>query len=61
MAEDGLSLTERRVLELARSPAETVIAFTQVHDGETAFYIADLSFWNDVRELAVCDPPGDQH
>ncbi len=55
--DDGLSRTERRVLELARVPTDTVSAFTQMHDGETAFFIGDLSFWNVVRELAGCDPP----
>ena len=41
---DGLSRTERRVMELAQAgPIAFADAFPRVHEGETAFYIADLS------------------
>jgi hypothetical protein len=57
-ATDGLSRTERRVLELAsKGPIDVWQVFSQMHNGETAFYIADSSFLNLVRELAGLSPP----
>jgi hypothetical protein len=51
---DGLSRTERRVLELASpGPIDVRSAFDRMHDDETAFYIADGSFWTVVTELAA--------
>ncbi len=39
---DGLSRTERRVMQLAEAgPIAFADAFPRVHEGETAFYIAD--------------------
>ena len=55
---DGLSRTERRLLELlAPGPAGLGAIFPRMHDLETAFYIADLSFLEVAMELAAA-PPG---
>lgn len=56
---EGLSRTERRLLELCRSDAAADIwtTFERIADGETAFYIADGSFWQMARELADSSPP----
>jgi hypothetical protein len=49
---DGLSRTERRLLSLAGpGPVSLLAAFPRMHDGETAFYIADDSLRNVVRRL----------
>ena len=49
----GLSRTERRLLELAATgPIALRAAFPQMHDEETAFYIADLSFLHVAVELS---------
>jgi hypothetical protein len=53
---DGLSRSERRILELAEQPLDLWQAFGRMHDDESAFYIADLSFWEVVRELAGASP-----
>jgi hypothetical protein len=50
---DGLSRTERRILELAREPIDTIAAFPSVSDGETAFYIGDGSYWKVAQDLAA--------
>jgi hypothetical protein len=55
---DGLSRTERRILELAsNAPIALRVAFPRMHDEETAFYIADVSYVHVVRDLAAADPP----
>ena len=49
----GLSRTERRLLELAATgPIALRAAFPLMHDEETAFYIADLSFLRLAVELS---------
>ena len=54
---DGLSRTERRIMQLARpGPIDTQTAFPLMHDDESAFYIADSSFWQIVQELASATP-----
>jgi hypothetical protein len=54
---DGLSRTERRLMELAQpGPIDLWAAFPRMHDFETAFYIADASFWHLVRDLASASP-----
>jgi hypothetical protein len=54
----GLSRTERRLMELVQEhPADLWTTFTRMHDDETAFYIADLSFWTLVESLASAFPP----
>ena len=60
---DGLSRTERRLLELvAEGPVDVMTAFGRMHDAETAFYISDKSFWfivdalsSEARPLVVFD------
>ena len=55
---DGLSRTERRVMSLAQAgPIDIWTAFPLMHEDETAFYIADQSFWQVVTELASATPP----
>ena len=55
---DGLSRTERRVMSLAQSaPVDIRTAFPRMHDDESAFYIADSSFWRMVMELRSATPP----
>jgi hypothetical protein len=54
---DGLSRTERRVLDLAReAPIDIWTAFRRVSDGETAFSIADLSFRHVIDGLRSTTP-----
>jgi hypothetical protein len=53
---DGLSRSERRVLELAEQPVDLWHAFQRMHDDESAFFIADQSFLDVVRELAGASP-----
>jgi hypothetical protein len=54
---DGLSRTERRLLELARAaPIALRTVFDRVSEGETAFYIADLSFRHLVESLGATTP-----
>jgi hypothetical protein len=55
---DGLSRSERRVLQVAETgPIDLRTAFPRMHDDETCFYIADLSFWNLVEGLSRTSPP----
>jgi hypothetical protein len=55
---DGLSRTERRLLDLvSTTPADIRTIFPRMHDLETAFYIADLSFWGLIEALASLTPP----
>jgi hypothetical protein len=50
---DGLSLCERRALELAaREPIDLAEACTRMHDGERAYYITDGSFESLVSSLS---------
>lgn len=54
---DGLSRSERRLLALAREgPVDIHRAFVQMHEGETAYYMTDTSFWDRVTELANTAP-----
>jgi hypothetical protein len=55
---DGLSRTERRLMELAAAgPIAFADAFPRVHEGETAFYIADDSLLAVIERLAASTPP----
>jgi hypothetical protein len=55
---DGLSRTERRVMELAQPGAVDLrAAFPHMHDLEDVFYVADLSYWRIVEGLAYASPP----
>ena len=50
---DGLSRSERRVLEVARDgPISLAQAFPRMHENETAFYITDSSLMARVHELS---------
>jgi hypothetical protein len=55
---DGLSRCERRLLAIAASgPVDLWTAFLQMHEGETAYYITDLSWLGMLREFSRCTPP----
>jgi hypothetical protein len=55
---DGLSRTERRLMTLAQEgPIEIWTSFSHMHDDETAFYIADQSFWEVVKALESTKTP----
>jgi hypothetical protein len=55
---DGLSRTERRLMQLAEAgPIAFKDAFPRVHDGETAFYIADSSLLAVIERLSAAAPP----
>jgi hypothetical protein len=50
---DGLSRTERRLLELAHDgPIDIWTAFPRLHDGETAYYVTDRTFAQILRTLS---------
>ena len=54
---DGLSRTERTLMALARSgPIDIWKTFPAMHEDETAFYIADSSFWTIVEGLQSAVP-----
>jgi hypothetical protein len=54
---DGLSRTERRLLELARpAPVEIHAAYPRMHDRETAFYISGESYWRLLLHLSSSVP-----
>jgi RNA polymerase sigma factor (sigma-70 family) len=55
---DGLSRTERRLMELAHAgPIEIWTAFPRMHDLETAYYVTDRSFGQIVRNLSAASGP----
>ena len=55
---DGLSRTERRLLELASGNGIALsAAFRHMHDGETAYYITDTSLAGLAEELSRTSPP----
>jgi hypothetical protein len=55
---NGLSRSENRLLELVAGGQTNIRStFPQMHVGETAFYIGDLSYWDRARELAGTAPP----
>ena len=54
---DGLSRTERRILSLLQhGPMDIWKVFPALHSDETAFYIADGSFWSIAEALATAQP-----
>jgi hypothetical protein len=56
-APDGLTRSERRLLDqLARGPVDIHTAWRRMHEGETAFYITDTSFWSLLKGLAERRP-----
>jgi hypothetical protein len=54
---DGLSRSERRLLEIAEGGSRLAEAFPRMHTGEDAYYIGDLSFMQMIEELAATSPP----
>ena len=55
---DGLSRTERRLLQLtALEPAELGGVFPHMHEGEGAYYITDTSLADLAHSLASTSPP----
>jgi hypothetical protein len=55
---DGLSRSERRLLTIASpGPVDLLAAFSRMSEGETAYYITDLSFLALLREFSRCAPP----
>ena len=55
---DGLSRSERRLLEIASSgPVDLWTTFVQMHQGETAYYITDLSLLSLLRDFSRLNPP----
>jgi hypothetical protein len=54
----GFTRSERRLLEqLARGPVDIHTAWRRMHEGESAFYITDTSFWSLLKGLAERTPP----
>lgn len=57
-ARDGLSRTERRLLELtAQRPIHARTAFPRMHDGEDAYYISSETFADVIETLSRTTPP----
>jgi hypothetical protein len=55
---DGLTRSERRLLQLAsQGPIALDAVFPRMHDDERAYYITDLSLIDLVRSLARTTPP----
>lgn len=54
---DGLSRTERRLLELANGGVNLATAFPHMHDGEEAYYVTDLSLGSLADDLSRTSPP----
>jgi hypothetical protein len=55
---DGLSRSERRLLQLAAAgPIELRVAFPKMHEGERAHYISDTSLVELADALAATTPP----
>jgi hypothetical protein len=56
-APGGLTLSERRLIaQLQEGPVEIRRAFAAMHEGETAYYMTDTSFWAMVKRLAARSP-----
>jgi hypothetical protein len=55
---DGLSRSERRLLDLADGEGIAVWkAFPRMHDGEQAYYVSDVSLAEMVKDLSHTSPP----
>jgi hypothetical protein len=54
---DGLSRTERRLMKLADGGQDLRSAFSRMHEGETAYYVTDLSLRALAEELSLTTPP----
>jgi hypothetical protein len=54
---DGLSRTERRLLELAQGEGISLLkAFPRMHQGERAYYVSDLTLANIAANLSSTSP-----
>jgi hypothetical protein len=55
---DGLSRTERRLLQLASADGIPLLqAFPRMHDGESAYYVTDMSLLGMADQLSATSPP----
>jgi len=55
---DGLSRTERRLLELvAEGPVELAKIFRRMHEGEYSYYVSDMSLADLAESLSTTTPP----
>ena len=54
---DGLTRTERRLLQLAQDPIKLWTAFPKMHEGETAYYVTDGSLGEIATDLSSAIPP----
>jgi len=54
---DGLSRTERRLLQLAERGIDLAAAFPRMHEDEDAYYVTDLSLADLARALSLTSPP----
>ena len=55
---DGLSRTERRLLELAANgPVDLYKVFRPMHDGEYSYYVSDMSLADLAESLSTATPP----
>ena len=54
---DGLSRSERRLLQLAGEELSFPHGFRRMHEGEDAYYISDLSFLDTIEILSNTAPP----
>ena len=54
---DGLSRSERRLLELAGNGIALATAFPRMQEGERAYYITDASLAEMAERLSVSSPP----
>jgi hypothetical protein len=58
---DGLSRSERHLLQLADEGVQPARAFPRMHEGEDAYYISDLSFLDLIEALSSTSPPLLEH
>ncbi len=57
-ASDGLSRTERRLLQLALDgPVQLDAVLAKMHEGETAYYVTDTGLFDRATVLSRCEPP----
>ena len=54
---DGLSRSERRLLQLAGEELSLPHGFRRMHEGEDAYYISDVSFLDSIEVLSNTAPP----
>ena len=54
---DGLSRSERRLLQLAGEELSFPHGFRRMHEGEDAYYMSDSSFFDSIETLSKTAPP----